>query len=163
MIHANDGIIDPQLQYLITSSTLTDVVAHHLPKNISQSSYHRGKKSNYYILVSENLLHSSIGSGHIPYVAPFISDNRAVNWDIPIKVLFESSDTGPTSISQRGLQLDRPRTVDMYIPTLKRMHTHHKILIRAQHIEQQLLLTTDQAYKAVLQKQFSNLNLEWIR
>ena len=163
MMDANGDITDTQFYHFITATALKDVVAHHSPDLTTQSTYNRGKKRIDYILVSEDLLHSGVGAGHTPFAEPFISDHRAVYWDIPYTALLGEGTNKMTTPSQRGLQLSRPNTVKLYIPALCKMYKHHKILSRATSLEKQLMATTDPSLQATLIREFSDLDLERVR
>ena len=92
---------------------------HHSPQLINQSTYKNRNKRIDLILVSEDLLTSNSKAGHTPYDGPFISDHRGIYTDIPYLAFFDSKPDSPTPTSQRGLQLDRPRTIGIYISYLK--------------------------------------------
>ena len=119
MMDANGDSSDTHLQNFIANTALHDVVEHHSPHLINQSTYRNGTKIIDLILVSEDLLTSSSRAGHTPYDTPFISDHRGVYWDIPCMDLFDSKPDTTTTISQRGLQLGRPHTLEIYIPYFK--------------------------------------------
>ena len=111
MMDANADLTDPHLKTFISDTALHDVIRHHAPGLMNQSTYVHGRKRIDYILVSEDILLPSTGAGHTPYGSPLISDHRGVYWDIPSGSLFDSIQTGPINIPQRGLQLDRPITI----------------------------------------------------
>ena len=163
MMDANGDSTDIQLQTFIANTALHDTVEYHSPHLAEQSTYRNGRKRIDYILVTEDLLALSTRSGHTPYDTPFISDHRGVFWDIPSAALFEAQHSGPMPISQRGLQLDRPRTTEIYIHHLKKLYEHHTILTRAQAIETKLHTTTDPHMRLELYAQFNALDMEKVR
>ena len=115
MMDANGDSSDTQIQTFMADTALHDVVEHHSPHLIHQSTYKQGIKRIDFILISEDLLAASRKAGHTPFDVPFISDHRGVYWNIPYLALFDSRQDKPTPTSQRGLQLDRPRTIGIYI------------------------------------------------
>ncbi len=94
---------------------------------------------------------------------PFITDHRGVYWDIPSTALFDSKQDNPAPLSQRGLQLDRARTIEIYIPYLRHLYEYHKILPRARQLEKKLLTTTTPSARVQLQAQFNLLDKERVR
>ena len=139
-----------------TVAALHDVVAYYAPYLTSQSTYKNDKKRIDYILVSEDLPTVSTGTGHTPYYASFISDHRGVYWDIFYKALFETSQIGPIPISQRGLQLVRPKTIEIYIPYLKIMYQHHRILEQetmTNYLTRQQILQYERCFKQIIATQ----------
>ena len=93
--------------------------------------------------MSEEILDASTQAGHTEFFQPFISDHRGVYWDVPSKALFDSNNVGPTNINNRGLQLERPRIVEDYISHLSTLYVNHKILERAQNIENKMSKASD--------------------
>ena len=163
MMDASGDSTDPHLHTFIANTERYNVVAHHSPHLATQSTYRNGRKQIDYILISEDLLTSGTRAGHTPYDTPFISNHRGVYWDIPYQELFEAQHLGPMPVSQRGLQLDRPSTIGIYIPHLKKLYEHHSILPRAKDIEAQLHIITDSRRRRELQAQFNAVDLEKVR
>ena len=64
---------------------------------------------------------------------------------------------------QRGLQLERPSTVASYILQLNKLYDKHRVLHRAQKLEEQMLKTTDQKRLQYLYSTFSKLDWERTR
>ena len=104
-----------------------------------------------------------IGAERIQYSHLIILDHRGVNWDIPSTTLFESKQDNHAPLSQRGLQLDRPRTIEIYIPYLRHLYEYHKTLPRAGQLEKELLTTTTPSARVQLIAQFNLLDKERVR
>ena len=106
---------------------------------------------------------ASSSVGHTSFLQPFISTHRAVYWDVAASQLFESNEGGAKRVPHRGLQLERPSTVEEYILQLTTLYDRHRILHRAQKLEEQMLKTTDRKRLLYSYSKFSNLDLERIR
>ena len=88
MMDANGDSSDNHFQTFIRDTNLKDVVAHYSPELIDQSTYINGQKRLDYIMVSEDLLGVGSSAGHTAFLKPFISDHRAVYWDVAASQLF---------------------------------------------------------------------------
>ena len=163
MMDANGDASDAHFQTFIRDTGLHDVVAHFSPELTDQSTYINGKKRLDYILVSEDLLGAGNRAGHTDFFHPFISDHRGVYWDVFSSALFESNKHSPQHITFRGLQLERPSTVEVYIWHLTRMYIKHRILHRARKLETQMGNTTAPDEIQKLQHKFSALDMERVR
>ena len=163
MMDANGDSSDNHFQTFIRDTNLKDVVAYYSPEIKDQSTYINGQKRIDYILVSDDLLGAGSSAGHTAFLQPFISDHRAVYWDVATSHLFGSTEGGKNSVPHRGLQLERPSTVETYIVQLNRLYDRHRILERAQKLEEQILESTDRHRLQHLYSKFSKLDWERIR
>ena len=163
MMDANGDASDKQLRTFISDTTLHDVVAHLSPALKSQSTYINGQKRLDYILVSEDLILEGMQAGHTDFLHPFVSDHRGVYWDVPSTAIFDSSNNLHQHVTHRGLQLDRPHTVEAYIRHLTHLYDKHRILQRSSALETEIGKTTSPEKLQKLQSQFSALDIERTR
>ena len=163
MMDANGDGSDTHLYTFIRDTTLQDVIAHYAPDFKGRSTYINGQTRLDCILVSADLLGSSNKAGHTAFLQPFILDHRGVYWDVAVDDLFDSHHGGAKPVIHRGLQLEKPATVEEYTTQLHILYDRYRVLHRMQKIEANILATTDQHTLQHLYSKFNALDLERIR